>query len=117
MFEDWTLKSLEKLLYVAEMQTLSKNEHIFNQGDKANGFYIVFKGDVLITHKIIKKYKEKLYFDKDELNPQEKMETSNEHEKSTDSKNIAKTNDQASKSFTQYRQAFHTVVGIPIVIP
>jgi len=60
MFENWTLNSLEKLLYVAEMRTFSKNEKVFNQDDEADGFYIIFKGDVLITHTIHKKYTERL---------------------------------------------------------
>lgn len=67
MFEDWTFKSLEKLLYVAEMKTWSKKEHIFSQEEEANGFYIVFKGDVLVTYKLHKSYKEKLAFDKNIL--------------------------------------------------
>ena len=60
IFENWTLWSLEKLLYAVEMKTITKNEQIITQGKDSNGFYIIFKGEVLITHKLKSKYKEKL---------------------------------------------------------
>ena len=60
IFEDWALKSLERLLYVLEMKTFSKGERVFTQGEEATGFYIIFKGDVLITHKINARYRQKL---------------------------------------------------------
>lgn len=74
IFEKWTLKSLEKLLYVAEMRTLPKDEDIFTQGEDAEGFYIVFKGDVLVTYTIRKSYYERLAFDKNALNSVENKE-------------------------------------------
>ena len=80
MFEKWTLNSLEKLLYSAEMKTLSKNEHIFSQGDEANGFYIVFRGDILISYKIKNYYYEKLAFDYQTLNSTENQEITEDQE-------------------------------------
>ena len=54
------MNSLEKLLYVVEMKTFNKNEHIFSQGKEATGFYIIFKGEVIATHTLKSTYKERL---------------------------------------------------------
>jgi CRP-like cAMP-binding protein len=109
MFEEWTLKSLEKLLYVAEMKTLSKNEKVFHQGDEANGFYIIFKGDVLITHKIHKSYKEKLYFDHHTLHPNQIESYSQLYKGFEESFMIGQKLDQYHLDF--YRSAYHQLVN------
>ena len=114
MFEDWTLNSLEKLLYVVEMKTFAKDEHIFTQGDEAKGFYIVFRGDVLISHKIWKRYKEKLeidwYLNNDSHRIQDysKLDDSLQAETWKDPEEEAK--EQANRVAT-YRQTYHSLVN------
>jgi CRP-like cAMP-binding protein len=114
MFEDWTLNSLEKLLYVAEMKTLSKREHVFCQGDDAKGFYIVFKGEVLVTYKLHKNYKEKLMFDGKMLKgptktPKHEHSTSQGHHQSYMEDYDITT--ERRQELDSYRQAYHMIIN------
>lgn len=110
VFEDWALKSLERLLYVLEMKTFSKGEHIFSQGDSAKGFYIIFKGDVLITHKLNAKYREKLDVQKTQVkSPIMSHSESLAFEQNDDKHEVNIVHDM--NNFDIYRTMYHTVVN------
>ena len=108
IFENWTLNSLEKLLYVVDLKTFNKNEHIFNQEWEASGFYIIFKGEVVITHTLKSSYKERLNLNSDLLL---KSIISDEGISNLTSRNLSPQPNSRATSFESYRQNYHTIIN------
>ena len=108
IFEDWTLCSLEKLLYVVDMITIPKDEYIITQGNEANGFYIIFKGEALIKHKIVSSYKEKLNFsNQTHTNEDNNEEFSNSINEICDDKELSFRDNK----YINFRQHFHNLIN------
>ena len=104
---------MENLLYVADLKTFSKGESIFIQGEEAEGFYIVFKGDILVTYRIQKNYYENLVFDQSLLTGNDdEEELKMESQSSAADMRIVKTEASDNPSTLDgYRQSYHLLVN------
>ena len=53
-FRKWTKNSIVKFSYYLKKRKLLRNQYLYKVGDKADKIYIIKKGEIEITRKLVK---------------------------------------------------------------